>query len=309
MLTLAQKFSGALNEIDDKFIVEAIEYQHHKAKLSRGKSLLLIAVLIVGLTATVMAAHLLGIGDLLLFPKQRESGEYAQGEVVPKPCMIGLSGYMNTPEGQALSEWSAFLNQYDPDGTIASSLGNVIDESLQRYSGYTVYTKEMFDELEHIANKHSLKLHTKVYDLTIHPELLEPCSGYLGGTDGVATYMFDDGSFHVDGSANISNTEVLYQLQRCAKGTLNEVSLNVIDAMSYQEWQYQTSRGISATLALGPGRALILADLPDSFMTIIILAGSTDGLTRDLLEELADSFDISKLTPIVLPGSLYIPSP
>ena len=86
-------------------------------------------------------------------------------------------------------------------------------------------------------------------------------------------------------------------------------TLNVIDAMSYQEWQYQTSRGISATLALGPGRALILADLPDSFMTIIILAGSTDGLTRDLLEELADSFDLSKLTPIVLPESLYIPSP
>lgn len=87
------------------------------------------------------------------------------------------------------------------------------------------------------------------------------------------------------------------------------ITLNVIDAMSYQEWQYQTSRGISATLALGPGRALILADLPDSFMTIIILAGSTDGLTRDLLEELADSFDLSKLTPIVLPESLYIPSP
>ena len=54
---------------------------------------------------------------------------------------------------------------------------------------------------------------------------------------------------------------------------------------------------------------LILTDLPDSFMTIIILAGSTDGLTRDLLEELADSFDLSKLTPIVLPESLYIPSP
>ena len=79
--------------------------------------------------------------------------------------------------------------------------------------------------------------------------------------------MFDYGSFHVDGSANISNTEVLYQLQRCAKGTLNEVSLNVIDAMSYQEWQYQTSRGISATLALGPGRALILADLSDNSET------------------------------------------
>ena len=87
------------------------------------------------------------------------------------------------------------------------------------------------------------------------------------------------------------------------------LTLNVIDAMSYQKWQYQTSRGISATLALGPSRALILTALPDSFMTIIILAGSTDGLTRDLLEELADSFDLSKLTPIVLPGSLYIPSP
>lgn len=79
--------------------------------------------------------------------------------------------------------------------------------------------------------------------------------------------------------------------------------------MSYQEWRYQTSRGISATLALGPDRALILANLPDSFVTITILAGSTDGLTRDLLEELADSFNLSKLTPIVLPESLYTPSP
>lgn len=79
--------------------------------------------------------------------------------------------------------------------------------------------------------------------------------------------------------------------------------------MSYQEWQYQTSHGISTTLAFGPGRALILTDLPDSFVAVIILAGSTDGLTWDLLEELADSFGISKLTPIVLPGSLYIPSP
>ena len=79
--------------------------------------------------------------------------------------------------------------------------------------------------------------------------------------------------------------------------------------MSYQEWRYQTSRGISATLALGPGRALILADLPDSFVAVTILAGSADGLTRDMLEELADSFDLSKLTPIVLPESLYIPSP
>ena len=53
----------------------------------------------------------------------------------------------------------------------------------------------------------------------------------------------------------------------------------------------------------------MLAYLPDSFVTITILAGSADGLTRDLLEELADSFDLSKLTPIVLPDSLYIPSP
>ena len=70
-----------------------------------------------------------------------------------------------------------------------------------------------------------------------------------------------------------------------------------------------TSHGLSVTLALGPDRALILADLPDSFVAVTILAGSADGLTRDLLEELADSFDLSKLTPIVLPDSLYIPSP
>ena len=141
----------------------------------------------------------------------------------------------------------------------------------------------------------------------------DPYAPILPGTEGEVDFVDDAGQLHMkwDNGRSLALIpgEDSFTVLPPKLTTLKLYTLNVIDAMSYQEWQYQTSRGISATLALGPGRALILADLPDSFMTIIILAGSTDGLTRDLLEELADSFDLSKLTPIVLPESLYIPSP
>lgn len=321
MLTFAQVFSDALNKIDDKYVVEAIEYQHHKTKHIPLKWIVIAAALLVGLSLTTMAAiHLFGLRDLILHPEQTYTPDSGISQTAPEQTTlpapdpvqtntaISLSGYMNTPESQALSEWQAFLDQYDKDQTILSSIGNRIDKSLRQYLGYGVYTQEMMDELERIADKYGLKLHTENYDLFAHPELIAPCEGYLGQNRGSATYMYEDGSFHVDGAAYLPDFGIVdFQFKRSVRGSLHASYLMVRNISEYQEWEYTTTCGVPVVLALGPGRALVLADLKDSFVTVLGLAGTNEGMTQAALEQLADSFDFSKLDPVVVPELADIP--
>lgn len=83
------------------------------------------------------------------------------------------------------------------------------------------------------------------------------------------------------------------------------------------EWSYTTESGVPVTLALAPRKALIIADLPDSFVTINVLAG-TETPTDDIfshgpfdaehLERFADSFDYTVLTP-ARPANPDLPRP
>ena len=78
------------------------------------------------------------------------------------------------------------------------------------------------------------------------------------------------------------------------KGTLDTVGLNIIDAEQYEQWEYQTACGETVLLALGPDKALILADLEQSFVVVNVMPG-TKSSTREALQELADSIDFSIL--------------
>lgn len=301
MLTWAQMLSDSLNEIDDRYIVEAEEYQCRKAPRVRLRWVLIAAALLVGLLSTALAVRYYSLRDLELPSAQ-------SGQTAPERVTLTLSGYMDTPESQAFAEWKAFLDGYDEDHAILNAVGNTIQEELRPYLRYNVYTQEMADELERIAEKYELKLHTQIYDLFAHPELLDSCEGYLGENQGSALYMFEDGSFHVDGDAYAAGFGVVgYQLSRYVRGSLHEISLTLPNVDSYQEWEYQTSCGVPVLLALGDGRALILADMEDSFVSVLCLAGENDGLTREQLEALADSFDLSRLDPVVVPSLADVP--
>lgn len=298
MLTWAQMLSDSMNEIGDQYIMEAMEYQCRKASRIRLGWVLIAAALLVGLLSSALAVRYFGLWDLALPPVQ--SGRMGS---IPERVTLTLSGYMDTPESQAFAEWKAFLDGYDGDHAILDAVGNTIQEELRPYLRYNVYTQEMADELERIAAKYGLKLHTQTYDLFAHPELLDSCEGYLGENQGYATYMFEDGSFHVDGSAYAEGFgEVGYQLSRYVRGSLHEISLTLLNFDSYQEWGYQTACGVPVLLALGDARALILADMEDSFVNVLCLAGEDDGLTREQVEALADSFDFSVLDPVVVPA-------
>ncbi len=278
----------------------------------RPKKFLLVAAvacLLLALTGAAVAANLFGLGDLLLPSRKSvnvvdpETGQVVPGETA-QVDIIGLSGFMNFPEGQALAEWQEFLDSYDPDWTILNSVGNTIDQALyDKYGCYCVYTWEMGEKLEEIAGKYGLKLHTGQIDLYAHPEALGPLERFarLDNTT-FWTYMYEDGTCHFDGFTYVEGWGLVdVQFQRAVKGSFNEAFLNIQDITQFQEWTYETACGQQVLLAMAPGRSLVVADLPDCFVVFNVLIGTDGEMTRERLEALADCYDFTVLTPVEAP--------
>lgn len=89
-----------------------------------------------------------------------------------------------------------------------------------------------------------------------------------------------------------------FQFTRSVKGTFNEVMLTIGQAEDFTEWQYVAACGEPVLLALGPGKALILADSEECFITVNVLCGTEEGMTQEDLQELADKIDFRILEDV-----------
>lgn len=293
-----KRLLNVLGQVDEKYIAEAIP---NKNRRKRGyKKLVIIAAclcLLFGLSIVAYASNWFGLQDLLL-PDISGTSSEENGE----DGMIGLSGYQGSSEWKALAEWKAFINEYDPDGTIFQTTDNRLDDSFARYSCYLVYSQEMADRMDEIATKYSLNLHTTSFNLQTNQEVLETLGDFRKSCSGYYTYMYEDGTFQVDGTIQFEDIGSWdYQLLRAVKGTFHNAMLDIGDVSEYQEILYETACGISVTLALGPEQVLILADLADSFVTVHIPYGTNNGIKQIHLEKLADSINFAALTPAVKP--------
>lgn len=253
-----------------------------------------------------VAANLLGLRELLLPQREPVGAVDEEGFLIPGESqsvdMIGLSGWLDTPESQALAQWRAFLDGYDRDHAILDSLGNEIDYALwAAYPCYpAVYTWEMGERLEDIAAGYGLKLHTAQIPVDTRADWVALIGGdFLGDSNSPTPgWMYEDGTFHFDGEGYAPGFGILdYQFDRMVKGSFHDVVLNVGDVSAYAEQRYETACGVTADLALGPDKALVLVDLTDSFVTINVLMGTEQGLTEEALEAFADSFALDVLTP------------
>lgn len=221
---------------------------------------------------------------------------------------ISLQGFGEMPEKLAVEEWHKFLGSYDYF-SVLEELDNAPTGFEEKYGYYQVYTQEMADKLEEIAAKYGLKLHTgMIDDLYTDEALCDQVGGdFLGENRAYSTYMYEDGTFKFDGETDLEGYGPLdYQFQRCVHGSLTDVILNIGDVDTYTEWSYTAKNGVAVTLALAEHKALVIADLSDSFVTINVLAGtetpasgifSSGPLSAADLERFADSFDFSVLTP------------
>lgn len=291
---------------------------------------ILCLILILTLPVAAIAANWFGLRDLLLPPKSGEStgtggnktltGEdIGTGQALPgqkgddvsgtdNRGVISLAGYQGSPEWQALAEWKEFLEGYDRDDAMQQATGNRLDASFARYSCYMVHSREMADKMDELAGKYDLKLHTASYDLEKYPELLEPCGGFLGEGHGYGGYMYEDGTFQMEGSMELVTSMWDFQLLRSVRGSFHDAMLDIGDVADYQEWRYKAACGVTVTLALGPDKALVLADLEDCFVTVSVYsiiqpvpAGADEGVTQADLEALADGLDFAALSPVEVP--------
>ena len=293
------------------------DYRSMKKTANPGKRVLMLAAavcLLAALSIAAAATGFLGLRDILLPEKSSVNVTDENGAVVPGEYeyrdFFSLSGWQDTPESQALAEWQSFLESYDQDGAIIGEIGNNPTGFEDRYGLYLVYTQEMADKLEEIVAKYGLRLHTRLEDVL--PETWRTAAGDFCGENVTACsgYIYENGTFRFDGEAALDGYgRIEYQFSRSVRGAFDEVALNIGDASDFQEWGYETAEGTPVTLGLGAkNRSLILADLGDSFVLVNVLTGqegddtfSSGPIGRNELEALADSFDLSALTPVRAP--------
>jgi hypothetical protein len=294
-----KRMLNVLGQVDEKFIAEAAPGKTMSRKHIWWKVAVAAACvcLLLALPIAAYAGNWFGLRDLLLPILTGDSTD-----VEEESAAISLVGYKDSPEWQALSEWQTFVSAYDPDGTIYQATGGRLDDSFARYSCYLVYSREMADKMDEITAKYGLKLHTTSYDLQEHPELLELLGDFMEGNDGYYTYMYEDGTFQMEGTVDFADIGAWdFELLRTVRGTFHDSMLDIGDVSEYQETLNETACGVPVTLALGKNKALILADLEDSFVTVYIPFGSDSGIKQSNLETLADSINFAALTPAIKP--------
>lgn len=246
-------------------------------------------ILILSLPVAAIAANWFGLRDLLL-PKW--AGEKTGGAF--NRNYIGLSGYQDSPEAQALAEWLAYRNSYDTSG---------IGEGEALGSQYSVYDREMERRLRQIARKYNLKLHTAMDVINQRETAYRVGGEFMGkGLERTWAYIYEDGTFHCDGDAVLKDGRVLaFQFDRSVKGTLHEEFLNIGNVDDYEEFSYEAACGELVRLAVAPHKSLIYADFEECFILVNILEGSDFGISGEVLKELADAIDFTVLKNVRTP--------
>ncbi|GAE90333.1 UvrB/UvrC motif-containing protein [Acetivibrio straminisolvens] len=316
-----QKGMEADTVMPAQFVEKIIERSNQKSGGQKSMKKIISIVAIAAVTATLgitaLATRWYGVRDLVFKNSNNEAAitensdiadsasdvEVSTGGYVQeKMDLIALQGYPDSNEYKASAEWNLFLAGYDTDGKFLSEVGNGSNEFTEKYPLYMVYTRDMAEKLEEIVAKYQLKLHNSITIVNNQKELIEEANigEFAKNANTVLSgYVYDDGTFHYDGEALLRNgTHIDYQFGNYVKGTFSATYLNVGDASSYTEWEYKTSSGQKVSLALGDTKALVIADLQNSYVAINVLTGrnpESGGITAEDLQEFADTFDFSQI--------------
>ena len=284
------------------------ETEEHPKRRTFRRSLLLAAALglIVAFGSVAYATGWFGLRSAVMYHDNGDSDQpYGNTDV------MSLQGLAGSPEFEANARWHAFYESYDPDGAILASVGNSDTGLEPRYDAYPCYTREMADTLDAIAEESGLEL---LSGLTLYgaAELPDWMRNTLPQSCGAfdhciyAGYSFDSGSFKTEGAFFFCDArwpyETNYQFVCNRKGYLSVSYLAIGDADDYTQWAYETASGVTVTLALGPDKALIIADLPDAYLVVNVLdvrVGDVQqgeaALPAEILEAMADAFRFDQL--------------
>ena len=305
-----EKLLFALNDVRDSDLEQTrkrLGYGAENVKKVRprrvGRVLLLVALLSALFATTAYAAYRISLASL-------PTAEY-RGYT-----MSSLAGTADSPEGQALQEWLAVLEEHKNDPYVyeeASALG-------MEYELYQATNPALAKALDGILEKYHLEKwglpsvpedEKSFYEaagvgkLTKNTEQME--------NDFVSGYVYPVGAFHLEGNLYPAGEKyaVGYQLVRSVKGCFSMAMANIGDPSLYTEWEHTTPDGCTLTLAQrsdGRGGGPALLDIGRSVVFLSLLPetwvdyvgdGQIDGVgdafitldfSHEQIETMADSF-------------------
>ena len=218
------------------------------------RPLLIAAVLAALLTATAVAAGLLGRARRLAPMPPDRSGEARQAEIV--------NGFRGSPTYQGSAQWWEFMARWqDEHGPEPENYRlDFVHGDLDRYlvcTLYRAYAPEQAERLYEIAEEYGLKLCREqvyfssleeFYALTgVEPFLREEQAAFWGG------YVLEDGAFALDGSLKQGRSSISFRLCRYYTGSIVPFG-GAGRLKDYTETEYMTARQEQVFIDLfGPG--------------------------------------------------------
>ena len=231
--------------------------------------------------------------------------------------VLTFSGLQGSPSYQAAKEWYAYLQAYDTDGIIRKQAFQTDPEAQfpDTYPAYGVYSQEMADKLEELAEKYQLKLLRS-------PVEFESMSGFAKALgidhillpDSNASVFLDSGECYSQGNfvlyMDLNLPEEVWpysvhtKLQYFRKDCLSTDVEYLNENEGWKEWMYTTSSGAAVLiLRAAQGRAYLVCDCGDAAMTVDFEAGFnplTDmpdfqpaWMTDRQVEQIADAIDFT----------------
>ena len=225
----------------------------------------------------------------------RESGAAAPetGSMTYNYMNVSLAGIKGSPEYEAWMEWDAFCRPY-----FFAHENEVPNDERPIETYYDVYgcwDQKTKDRLDDVLTKYGLQPHHTLTGIgslddlcektgiaRIFPTLNERTGRHAGSPD---YWYYDDGSFSIERMTDWQDTEnaFAFRMDRCVKGVLNEVTLNIDDPSHYEEWDYTTAAGIHVSAieateeflskngTLIDPSVIFIIDRPESFVSIHII--------------------------------------
>ena len=235
-------------------------------------TLLVAAVLLALFTLTAYAMGWFGLRQRMIeLPAQPSpAAESAAPDESPAPTAepqrwVSLNGYVDSPEYRANAEWLRFRDEYlasHPVSNDVSWMEGLDEETVDTCHFYGVYDPAMLEELQALAERYGLALHTR----QVTPVSLEDfyrtagTGAFLTKGDGNG-YIYEDGSFLLDW--NLDGQGSIVTILKNLSGTILPYMSGIDKPKNYREWEYTTAHGDTVLLALNESREDIAAGRAD----------------------------------------------
>ena len=314
----------ALGNVSDRYIEEMYETEMPSVKKHSPGRIWLIAAIIALLLLLMgcAVAYMLSLEDMKVGersfyvpPAYDEDGNLIPVETHAPITQLSLQG----ANKEAMAEWLAFTNAYDPEMEIAgqadqaAKAGNPWDIPENYHLTYGCYSQEMVDKLDEIVKKYDLKLLSTYfmcdyYESNVILESLGLDSLIAPGNEAEVEYyggyFFPEGTFSIDFTISMDTND--WKLENAFAGYrysvkefFDPVCGAIGEADDYTQWNYTRRDGKTVLLVLSKDTtARIYADLPDAFISIYVepviwVNGEKISMTTAALEEISELFDLS----------------